>query len=146
MTTRATTLEQVVGCPVSREALLIALLRRLDTLYHQTPDGPGGRAAGAARGVARAARDAGHTGRDSPGRERELIGQADDVNEDGALLVRDAGRYAACGHLGQRPFGGLAGDPRRRTWCRTIVERHGGQVSTTLQLRQQQQSWPAHTP
>lgn len=89
LTTRATTLEQVVGRPVSREALLIALLRRLDTLYAQLQTG-GEAARQALREEWRARLVTLGTQVAIRQGERELIGQADDVNEDGALLVRDA--------------------------------------------------------
>lgn len=85
---RAMTLEQAMGFPLSREALLVALLRRLDALYGELQAG-GESARGALRqqwgarlvtlGTRVTVQQAG----------RELVGRAEDVNEDGALLVRD---------------------------------------------------------
>lgn len=82
----ATSLEAAAGAPVSRLALLLALLERLDVWHDRlrAGDAPGLRAAWRAR-LHTLGRPASVEG---PG--GAIVGLAEDVDDDGALLIRDA--------------------------------------------------------
>ena len=85
---QATTLAEAAGRPLSREALLVALLRRLDALYAQLQTG-GEAAREAVRERWRARLETlGHPVRIQQG-EQAVEGVAEDVNSDGALLLRE---------------------------------------------------------
>lgn len=89
LATRATTLAEAAGRPIAREALLVALLLRLDTLYAELQ--AGGDAAGrTVRERWRARLETlGQVVRIQQG-EQAVEGVAQDVNGDGALLLRGA--------------------------------------------------------
>src|SRR5487761_1940760 len=87
LATRATTLAAALGHPVSREALAAAILQRLDARYHDLLTG----GATARRNLRAAWRERLVTlGRRVTIRQREvtLVGLAEDVSDDGALLLR----------------------------------------------------------
>lgn len=87
LATRATTLAAALGHPVSREALAAAILQRLDARYHDLLTG----GATARRNLRAAWRVRLVTlGRRVTIRQREvtLVGLAEDVSDDGALLLR----------------------------------------------------------
>lgn len=84
---RATTLAQTIGHPISREALAIELLRRLDAFYARlTDEGESARTAlreaWRARLVTLGQRVTTHQG------EQRVVGRAEDVDDDGMLLLR----------------------------------------------------------
>ncbi|HKS69062.1 MAG TPA: biotin--[acetyl-CoA-carboxylase] ligase, partial [Ktedonobacterales bacterium] len=85
---QATTLAEAVGRSLSREALLVALLRRLDALYAELQTGGEAvRADVRARWRARL-ETLGRLVRIQQG-EQAVEGVAEDVNGDGALLLRE---------------------------------------------------------
>jgi BirA family transcriptional regulator, biotin operon repressor / biotin---[acetyl-CoA-carboxylase] ligase len=92
LATRATTLAMALGQPVSREALAVEILQRLDARYADLLEG----GAEARRTLRAAWRERLVTlGRRTTIRQREttLEGLAEDVDDDGALLLRlDDGR------------------------------------------------------
>ena len=86
---QATTLAEAAGRPIAREALLAALLRRLDALYAELQTG-GEAAQRSTRERWRARLETlGHPVRIQQG-EQAVEGVAEDVNADGALLLRDS--------------------------------------------------------
>ncbi|HEX6800028.1 MAG TPA: biotin--[acetyl-CoA-carboxylase] ligase [Ktedonobacterales bacterium] len=87
---QATTLAEAAGRPIAREALLVALLRRLDALYAELQmGGEAAREDVRARWRARL-ETLGHPVRIQQG-EQAVEGVAEDVNGDGALLLRESG-------------------------------------------------------
>ncbi len=86
---RATTLAEAVGHPIAREELLAALLRRLDALYSELQTG-GEAAREDVRERWRARLETlGRSVRIQQG-EQAVEGVAEDVNADGALLLRES--------------------------------------------------------
>ncbi len=82
---RASTLADLAGHPISRESLLAAIVRQLDAVYFTLGDGAG-RASVREAWRARLA-TLGHSATVVQN-ERTLTGQAEDVDSDGALLLR----------------------------------------------------------